>query len=374
MTATMLAAIAPSHPALAAPGLQLLTPYPAVNVEAGRSVTFNVEVKTPARQRVDLAVAEAPQGWQATLRGGGFEVHSVFGAPQDPPQVQLEVRIPADAAKNTYRIVVRGTSGGVTDSLEFDLTVAETVSGAVTLTPETPTLRGPSSTNFRENVTLTNNTPEAATFNLSGEGPPGWDVTVQPTGQSQAAAVKVDPGATTTLEVSADPPDNVAADSYQVKVRATSGSQSAETTITAEVTGNTKITLTTPTRRLNAKATAGRTTDLRMSVLNEGNTTARAVKLSSSPPSGWKVSFGPSTVPDVGANKSQAVTARITPSGDAVAGDYVVTMTASGGGANSDADIRVTVETSRLWGVLGLLVIAAAIGGLLAVFRKYGRR
>jgi uncharacterized membrane protein len=34
----------------------------------------------------------------------------------------------------------------------------------------------------------------------------------------------------------------------------------------------------------------------------------------------------------------------------------------------------VTVETSPIWGVVGVLLIAAALGGMVLVFRRYGRR
>jgi uncharacterized membrane protein len=62
------------------------------------------------------------------------------------------------------------------------------------------------------------------------------------------------------------------------------------------------------------------------------------------------------------------------PSGNAVAGDYVVTLTASGEGVEETLDIRVTVETSPLWGLVGLGLIALTLGAMVWVFRRYGRR
>lgn len=370
---TALLALAPPA-APAAGGVQLVTPYPAVSVEAGKSATFSLEVITPARRQVRLEVVESPPGWQATIRGGGFVVHGVFGAPKDPPSVQLDVKVPADAAKADYRVIVRAAAAGASDTLVLSLRVAEVVAGAVTLVAEFPTLRGAADTTFRFNLTLTNNTPEASTFNLSAEGPEGWNVQARPTAQQQAATVKVEGGGSSTIDVEADPPENVTADSYPVKVRAESGPKAAETTLTAEIIGNVRLTLTTPNERLNAKAVAGRTSDVALRVRNEGTTAVKAVKLSSSPPSGWKVTFSPAQVAEIKPKGSAQVTARITPTGEAVAGDYSLSLTASGEGASDDVELRVTVETSRLWGLLGLLVIAAAAGGLLWVFRQYGRR
>ena len=41
---------------------------------------------------------------------------------------------------------------------------------------------------------------------------------------------------------------------------------------------------------------------------------------------------------------------------------------------NKSADVRVTVETSVIWGVVGLAIIALVVAGLVYVFQRYGRR
>ena len=68
------------------------------------------------------------------------------------------------------------------------------------------------------------------------------------------------------------------------------------------------------------------------------------------------------------------VTAHVTPSDQALTGDYVVTMNAGCSAVSDSADFRVTVETSMLWGVVAVAVIAALLAGIGYVFRKYGRR
>jgi uncharacterized membrane protein len=68
------------------------------------------------------------------------------------------------------------------------------------------------------------------------------------------------------------------------------------------------------------------------------------------------------------------VIATITPSGEAVAGDYVVTFTAKNAQTTQTAQVRFTVETSPLWALIGIGIIAAILAGLFYVFRTYGRR
>jgi uncharacterized membrane protein len=368
-------AVFAAPPSSAQRPLQLVTPYPAVTTQAGKQVTLNIEAITPARARVDLAVVEAPTGWQAVLRGGGFEINSVFGAPTNPPATQLEVRVPADAAQGGYRVIVRGTSGGATELLQIDIKVSETAAGAVTLASDFPTLRGSGTDNFTFNVTLNNNTPEKTTFNLSAEGPRGWTVNARPSGESQAATVSVDGGGNSTIQVSADPPDDVTADKYPIKVTVAGAGKSANTEVTVEITGNTKVELTTPTGRLNTKARAGAGTNFQLVVKNDGTAPLSGVSLTSSPPTGWRVTFNPRTVRTIDAKKQEVVTARIRPAGNAVAGDYVITFSASGGGSSStDADVRVTVQPPIWNGILFVIVLLLIAGGVYWVFQKYGRR
>jgi uncharacterized membrane protein len=68
------------------------------------------------------------------------------------------------------------------------------------------------------------------------------------------------------------------------------------------------------------------------------------------------------------------VTAQIKPSPQAVTGDYMVTMRASAGEASSSADLRVTVYTSTLWGLTGILLVAVALGVISLAVSRYGRR
>ena len=53
---------------------------------------------------------------------------------------------------------------------------------------------------------------------------------------------------------------------------------------------------------------------------------------------------------------------------------HSVTMRAEAGEANKSSDFRVTVRTSTLWGLVGVLVIAAALVVLVIAMLKYGRR
>lgn len=371
-------ALGPTVPSSAQRVVQIVTPYPAVNTQSGKTVTLNLDVLTPSRLRVDMATTEVPPGWKATLRGGGFVVSAVFGSPktqnETPPQVQLEIQVPADAQPGTYRVTVRGSGGGATDVLPVDVTVSEQASGAVTLTAEFPSQRAAATDTFTFNVILTNNTPEKTSFNLSTEAPEGWEVTAQPSTESRATTVSVDGGETATISVSANPPDQIPAGTYPLKVKAAGAGNNAEAELTAEITGSFTVELTTPTERLSTDAVAGKRTDLTLEIRNTGASALSNVTLSETAPEGWKVTFEPKSIESIEAGKTAKATARVTPSAESVAGDYVLNLTAAAGSATDSAEFRVTVSTSRLTGLFAILLIAAVVGAVLWVFRRYGRR
>lgn len=357
-----------------AAAFELSTDYPGVAVGPGETTSFALDVTSDRRERVDLSVVEAPAGWGTTLRGGGLQVSSVFTDPESPPAVELEIRVPADAAPGGFRIVVQGAGGGQTRTLVVDLNVAEDVAGAFDLTSEFAELRGKASDTFSYNLTLRNSSARAATFGLTASGPEGWLVDARPSGSTQATTVTVEPGSTATVTVTADPPESVTAESYPINVEATGAGRTLTADLTAEVVGSFTMSFTTTDERLNARGSAGGSSSVALVVRNEGSAPLDAVTFSATPPSGWEITFEPETIDRLPPGEEATVTARIQPSGDAVAGDYDVSLTASSAGTTEDVAIRFAVETSGLFGFFGITVIVLAIAGLLWVFRRYGRR
>jgi len=363
-----------SAPVAAQAGLQVTTPYPAVAVEAGETVTFDLQVVSDTPQPVSLRVTEAPEGWTTRLRGGGFVIDGVTADSQEPPEVQLEVDVPDDAGAGTHQVTVTASRPGGTSSLTLQLRVAEEVAGSVELVSEFPMLRGAADATFTFDLDLVNNTPEEIAFQLDAAGPEGWSVEARPTSEQQAATATVGGGETAGIQVEVDPPDDVTADTYPIQVRASGGGQEAVTELQVEITGSYAMTLTTPDERLNAEVTSGGSSQVALVIRNDGSAPLQGVELSADPPADWEVTFEPQVVEQVPPGESVRVMATITPSGEAIAGDYMVSVDASAEQTSSSVDLRVTVQTSRLWGLLGILLIILALGGLAWVFRRYGRR
>ncbi len=376
LAATLLLALVPLAPAaVASQHLTLTTPFPAISVSPGATANFTLEVETAAAQRVDLAVAGVPTGWTASLRGGGFAVEAVLTEPRTPVEVRLDVNVPESAPAGDNRLTVTASAAGSTVTLALDIRVSIDAGGDVSLTTDFPNLRGPSSSRFTFNLTLRNDTAEDLTYAATPTGPAGWDVQATLTGQAQAASAIVKSGSTSAISVTAQPPQSVAAGTYTIAVDVAAGSRSASTELNVEITGTNSVTLNTPDQRLSTRGSAGETVEQQLIIQNTGTAPLEQLTLTSTAPTDWSVEFDPSeTIETLAAGESTTVTARIVPSSDAIAGDYVVSFRTSNDVANASREIRFTVETSPLFGIVGVALIAVVFIGLWWVFQRYGRR
>ncbi|MGO9179732.1 MAG: NEW3 domain-containing protein [Candidatus Limnocylindrales bacterium] len=371
--AALLLSLAAPDGALAA-SFSITTPYPAVTVQAGNTVEFDLTVTTPTPERVNLALSGVPTGWTGTITGAGNSIDAVYTGGSTPPAVQLSVKVPQDAGVSTQTITVTATAAEGTRTLPISITVESASSGGVALTTDFAKLSGTASSTFTYSLTLENNGTQQQTFTLQGQGPDGWQVDVHPSSNAQALTDTVPGGSSDTLSVTVTPSSTASAGAYPIQVMVVAGSQSAQVQLEADVTGSPDLTLTTPNQVLNAQVTAGGTGTVSLIVTNSGSVPISDVSMTSTPPTDWNVTFSPSSIASLQAGDSQTVTATIHPPSDALTGDYDVTMTASGGGASQDVDIRTTVQTSPLWGFVGLALIAIVLVGLGWVFRRYGRR
>lgn len=375
VTAVILATVAPA--VSAADGLEVTTPYPAVVVAPGNKVSFDLTVSSTRTADVDLAVSGVPSGWAASLIGGGFVVDAVAVGPSTDGTVRLDVTVPADATAGSADLRVTASGGGAQDVLPIGIRVDVEAAGQVTLTTTTPALTGSSTTDFKFDLQYKNDTAQDLTVSASAAGPAGWTVAASLAGAEQAASTVVKAGATQTINVTAQAADATPAGTYPITVTATAGDRTTTADLAIDVTGSYSMDLTTPGDLLSVRGSAGTATTQAFEITNTGTAPITGVKLTGTPPSGWTVTFEPADgVASIAPNATETITATIAPSSEAVAGDYVVTFKASATETTSGADaaVRFTVETSPIWALVGIGIIALILGGLFYVFRTYGRR
>lgn len=368
----------------AAGGLTITTPYPQLVAEPGSTATFKLTLSATPAVTAILSADGVPSGWTSRFRGGGTEIGSVFIPNTSPtatnaPDVQFSVDIPADAPAGNHTMTLHADAGALQETLPVTVDVQSAAGGSISLTADSPQRKGNSTTSFSFNLTLKNDTPSQATYTWNAQGPDGWTVTVASAGQSQATTIDVAAGSTGSLTASVSPPQNVAAGDYPIVVTASGGGKSAEADMQVTITGSYSLTLATPDGGpLSTTANASSEKDFALLVTNDGTAPITAVTPTATTPSGWTVTFNPTKIDSLapGAQGAQTLTAQITPSADAIAGDYIVTIKVAGteGNASASADIRVTVETPQFWWIAGVVLLLLTFAGLYWVFRTYGRR
>ncbi len=361
-------------PVSAQTGLAITTPFPSVTVQAGANVSFELTISADERARVDLSVEGLPDGWSASLSGGGNEVQTALVDADAPATVSLSVDVAEDAPSGTTTLTVIGAAGDETAELELDLNVAEAGGGTVSLESDYPSLRGPADTDFQFNLTLHNDTPRQLTFSLNAQGPAGWQVSVQPSGETRAASVTVDARGTQRLEVTATPNATATSGTYPVAVTTVADEYQADIQLGVEISGTVEMDVTTPDERLNTTANAGSTRDFEVLVVNNGSSPLNDVSMVGTGPSEWEITFEPDALAQIAPGDTASATAHITPSGNAVAGDYQIHLSAQTEDANESIDVRVTVETAPIWGIVGIGLVVLTLAGMVWIFRRYGRR
>ncbi len=357
-------------------GISLSTTFPGISVNAGKDVTFTITVAndSASAQTIGLSAASMPEGWTGKFVGNSSPVTRVYVNGSDSVSVSFIASVPADTPEGPYKIDLLATGdNGATDTFELELNVTGQEITQGKFSSQYPTLQGASTATFAFPVDLVNNSAEAQSYSLSASAPEGWQTSIM-AASKQIASLSLDKGSTQNLTVNIIPPQNVTAGEYKISCAAVSANETLKTDLTVVITGTYSMTLSTPTGLLSADAYAGRTSDITLSLTNTGSSDLSNVVLTATAPNDWAVSFDEKSIDTLAAGETKQVIAHIKASSDAIAGDYVVSMSASTNETSSQADFRVAVKTSTLWGIVGVVIILALIAGLVFLFRKFGRR
>ncbi|WP_421616941.1 NEW3 domain-containing protein [Brevibacillus sp. TJ4] len=361
-----------SSPSQAAGEVTLYTPYTSISVTPGESINYSVDLinNTSSVQEAALSVRGLPQGWEYQLTSGGWSIQQIAVRPDQSQSMSLQVEVPLEIDKGTYRfqLVADGKA-----TLPLTVEVTEQGTFKTELTSDQPNMEGSASSSFTFEANLRNRTAEKQLYALTADVAQGWDVQFMVDGKA-VTSVNVDENATKEIQIQVKPPQGVKQGSYSIPVKASTNATSAETTLEVVITGTYAVELSTPTGLLSTDVTAGGERKLTLTVNNTGSADLRDIRLRANTPLNWEVTFEPEQITKLEAGGTTEVTATIKADKQAIAGDYVVNMTASAPEATSEAQFRVAVKTSVLWGWIGVLVILAVIAGVYYLFRTYGRR
>jgi uncharacterized membrane protein len=285
------------------------------------------------------------------------------------------VTVPESTKPGAYAIALSATGTGTDLSLPITINVVPPSAAQLKLEPKLPILRGTARSNFDFSVKVTNDSADDTTLNLAAAAPDGFQVTFKEGyGAQELTSIPIKAGEAKDFTASVKPPQNIAAGRYPVRLAFSTDKTSAETDVGLDITGQPSVSVSGPDGRLSGEAYAGKERSFDLIVHNSGSADAHDVKLSGNGPSGWKITMQPDQIPVLQPDQDVKVSALVTPSEKAIAGDYMATFSASGAGSSADARFRITVMTSTVWGIAGLGVIGVALLVMFGAVRRFGRR
>jgi uncharacterized membrane protein len=358
-------------------GLYLMTDYPAVTVRPG--TTSNIPLRLQnyglGPQRYQLSVTGVPSGWTATILGGGQPVAAAMPAPDASVALQLRLDIPANANLNAQTLTVKAAGQDNQATLPVDVALAKELPAKLTVDSKLPELRGSPKSNFEYTLTIKNDSGRNLTASFAANAPANFETSfTEAYGTQELSSIPIDAGQSKDIKLKVRPPSTIDAGHFPVQVTVKAEDASAKTEVALDVVGQPQLQVAGRDGLLSATAVAGKQSSIPIVVTNTGTAPADNVALAATAPTGWKVTFEPSTIDRLVPGKDTEVQALVTPSDKSLAGDYMTAIRATSRGENASGQFRVTVATSTVWGMAGAGVIGVALLLMLGAVARFGRR
>jgi uncharacterized membrane protein len=161
---------------------------------------------------------------------------------------------------------------------------------------------------------------------------------------------------------------------YPILIKVNSPEAKGEATLTVVLTGTYKLNAGTANGLLSMNTVRGKEGSLSFYVQNNGSATLDNVSFLSFKPENWKVAFNPERIDSLAPEELKQVEVSITPTDQALVGDYSVGLTADAGKVSKAIELRITVRASTAWSWIGIGIIVLVMAGLVVLFIRLGRR
>lgn len=360
-----------------AKGLWLLTEYPSQTVRAGEitNVRFKLQNMNLPPEPMALSLSDVPAGWKIEVQGSGQPVAAAMPGMNESVSLQLKVDVPKDAKPGSHVVTVHAKGPTQSIDLPITLTIGDVSAAKLTIKSRLPSLRGTPKSSYEYTLSVTNESGKDLTVALAAQAPTNFQTTfTEGYGTNEISSIPIEAGQSKDIKIKVTPPSQVKAGDYPVLVKVAAENATAEQRVTLQISGQGKLSLSTKDGRLSGEATVGKASQYTLIVGNDGTAPIEDVEMTGSVPTNWKVEFQPKSIPSIAPDEKKEVQVTVTPADKAIAGDYVASFRAGGRGESSNADFRITVTTSTMWGIVGVGIIAVALLVLLGAVARFGRR
>jgi uncharacterized membrane protein len=359
-------------------GLYLMTDYPAVTVQPGTTTNIPLRLQNYGLgpDRYQLSVTGVPNGWTATLLGGGKPVAAAMPAPDASVPLELRLDVPAKTDMSAQTITIKADGQGSNQaSLPINVALAKELPAKLSVESKLPELRGSPKSNFEYTLTIKNDSGRNLTASFAADAPKNFETSfTEAYGTQELSSIPIPAGQSKDIKLKVRPPSTIDAGHFPVSVTVNAEDATAKVALALDVVGQPQLQVAGRDGLLSARAVAGQQSSIPIVVTNTGSAPAENIALAATAPTGWKVTFQPSTIDRLVPGKDSEVQALITPSDKSLAGDYMTSINATSRGEAASGQFRVTVATSTMWGIAGAGVIGVALLLMLGAVARFGRR
>ena len=363
-------------------GISVAPEYTSVVIQEGEDVSIDLTVAALGREdeNIDLSLSQVPKGWHARIKTYSFDVAGVHVASDKTKSLTLKVEPPKDVTPGKYVIGIKAQTqdGKLTSSSQVAVTVKEkekASSKGIVLNTSYPVLQGPTDAKFDFSVEVENKLDKDSIFNVSAQGPANWDVNLKPAYEEKfISSLRLKAGQSQTMAVEVKPYVLAEPGKYPILVKVSSAEAKAEAELTVILTGTHKLEVGTASGILSLTAMRGEPANLSFYIKNTGSAPQNKLKLLSFKPENWKVEFKPDKLEALPPGELKQIEVIVTPSEQALVGDYSVGVGVEGEKVSKNLELRVTVKASTAWGWIGIGIIVVVLLGLVVLFVRMGRR
>ncbi|MEM0048963.1 MAG: NEW3 domain-containing protein [Candidatus Bathyarchaeia archaeon] len=359
--------------------IDLYSPILSIETEP-RSISIPLTVSNLVNERREVSFnVVCPPGWRYNILFKEYNVSRISLRERESIDLTF-VLDPLETVEGQYNFSISALSDGrvISNTLTISVKITRPTAVISIEVPSTEVSGSPGSVfSFRFNIK--NNGYKDLTLRLAAEFPQGWyNLGFKPSPYETKVISDVTVRARSTywsLTFDVYCPEGAEPGGYPVNIIVSEPAEGIyeKISLRAIVTGTPKITLKTENDLLSYNVEAGGEIEIPLIIENTGTTHIREISLYCYAPSGWSTAVTPSKVPGLPKGEKTSATLYIRPSPGAIAGDYSVNVRAWSIDATHEITLRITVTKTTYWGIIGIVVIIAAVFGLMLVFWRYGR-
>ncbi|GEM_PF-800958 len=355
---------------------------PAKVVEAGRTVSFDVDVSYRGTSNIfNLSIPNLPENWNARFYVGSDEVFLLYLKDGAKCTVRVVIDVPSSAEAGLYILNFTIYSSSVCDWIELliEVTPPKVVNRRLILSVDYPAVSIESGRTAYFTLIIKNaGVFDELVYLNATTVPSGWTVNFRVSGK-YVYGLLVPAGSTSNVIVEVTPSPLIVNGTYNFEIEAISqdGLIRDSINLMIRVIGTYGLQISFPELPvLNIRVTSGSSTELTVSVKNTGTLDVTNVEVVVDVPSiDWEVEVKPSKVKVLSSGSEVAFKITLKVSDLVAAGDYFIDVKAISDQVSSKSrEIRVTVTKPTEWGYIGIATAIIALIIVFIVFRRIGRR